>query len=103
MNNLNLVINRRREANLKLKAKKCNFFCKEGSFLGHIVSSKGIKTDPAKTKEVNDWKRLTKKFELRSFLGLVSYYRKYIKDFAKIAKCLHALTSKQKMGMDFKV
>lgn len=43
---------------------------------------------------MDDWKRTTNKAELRSFLGLVSYYRKYIKDFAKIAKCLHALTSK---------
>lgn len=49
LNNLYLVINRLSEANLKLKAKKCNFFCKEVSFLGNIVSSKGIKTDPAKT------------------------------------------------------
>lgn len=94
LNNLDLVINRLSEANLKLKAKKCNFFCKEVSFLGHIVSSKGIKTDPAKTKAVDDWKRPTNISELRSFLGLVSYYRKFIKDFAKIAKCLHALTSK---------
>lgn len=59
----------------------------------HIVSSKGIKTDEAKTKAVDDWKRPTNKSELRSFLELVSYYRKFIKDFAKIAKCLHSLTS----------
>lgn len=94
LNNLNLVINRLHEANLKLKAKKCNFFCKEVSFLGHIVSSKGIKTVPAKTKAVYDWTRPTNKSELRSFLGLVSYYRKFIKEFAKIAKYLHAFTSK---------
>lgn len=82
------------EANLKLKAKKSIFFCKEVSFLGHIVSLKGIKTDPAETKAVDDWKRPTKKSELRSFLGLVSYHRKLFKEFAKIAKCIHALTSK---------
>lgn len=94
LRNLSLVFDRLENANLKLKAKKCSFFKQEVTFLGHIVSREGVKTDPSKTKAVMDWKIPQSVRELRSFLGLVSYYRRFIKDFAKIAKCLHGLTSK---------
>ena len=59
-----------------------------------MVSENGITTDPNKTKAVEEWQTPRNVTELRSFLGLVSYYRRFIKDFAKIAKCLHELTSK---------
>ena len=94
LENLSLVFDRLERANLKLKAKKCSFFGKEVTFLGHVVSENGITTDPDKTKAVEEWQTPRNVTELRSFLGLVSYYRRFIKDFAKIAKCLHELTSK---------
>lgn len=94
LENLKKVLDRLDGANLRLKAKKCSFFKKEVSFLGYVVSETGIKTDPAKTESIEKIPTPNNVTELRSFLGLVSYYRKYIKDFASIAKCLHSLTSK---------
>lgn len=94
LRNLSLVFDRLENANLKLKAKKCSFFKQEVTFLGHIVSREGVKTDPSKTRAVMDWK-IQSVTELRSCLGLVSYYRRFIKDFAKIAKCLHGLTRQE--------
>lgn len=99
LRNLGLVFDRLNAANLKLKAKKCNFFRKEVTFLGHVISERGVKTDPSKTAAVENWKTPTNISELRCFLGLASYYRRFIKDFAKKAKCLHELTSKNKIWM----
>lgn len=96
LKNLETVFERLDSANLKLKAKKCKFFTKEVTFLGHIISEKEVKTDPDKTAAVANWKIPSNVSELRSFLGLASYYRRFIKDFAKIAKCLHELTSKNR-------
>lgn len=86
LNNLREVIERLREVNLKLKAKKCKFFQEEVTFLGHVVSENGVKTDPVKTRAVEEWKSPKNVSELKSFLGLVSYYQKCTKNFAEIAK-----------------
>ena len=80
-------------ANLKLKPRKCCFFQKSVAFLGHIVSEKGIQTSPEKVAAVKNWPVPTTRKRVRSFLGLVSYYRRYIKGFSTMAKPLTNLTS----------
>ena len=90
------VFGRLREAGLKLKPQKCRFLQKEVTYLGHVVSENGVSTDPSKVSKILDWPIPRNVSELRSFLGLASYYRRFIKDFAKTAVQLHRLTEKNK-------
>lgn len=82
-----------------MKAKKCCLFAKKVTYIGHVVSAEGVAADPAKTAAVKHWPVPTNVAEVRSFLGLCSYYRRFIKDFSSIAKWLHTLTEK---GAGFK-
>lgn len=92
------VFLRMRIANLKLNPKKCLLFRSEVPFLGHVVSRNGVKTDPSKTVAVAEWPVPANVKELRSFLGFCTYYRRFVRDFAKVAAPLHALT---KEGVSF--
>jgi len=92
---LDEVISRLSEAGLKLSPRKCHFFQSSVKFLGHIVSSEGIATDPDKTKVVTNWPTPSNVQQVRSFLGTCSYYRRFIDQFADIASPLHKLTLKQ--------
>ncbi|XP_033761504.1 uncharacterized protein LOC117343268 [Pecten maximus] len=94
LQNLELVFQRFRQANLKLKPKKCELFRKEIVYLGHIVSEEGIRCDPTKTSAFKEWNRPHSATEVRSFLGLVGYYRKFIDSFAHIANPLMKLLKK---------
>ncbi len=71
---------------------KCEFFQKEVSFLGHVISGKGVAVQAHKVKAVQEWPVLTKKKEVRQFLGLANYYRKFIPEFSEIARPLTDLT-----------
>ena len=79
-------------AGLKLKPSKCTFFRKIVKFLGHVVTADGVHTDPEKIQHVKEWPAPKTIKEVRSFLGLCSYYRKCIAGFAQIARPLHKLT-----------
>ena len=92
--NLVKVLDRLREAGLSLKPKKCRFARQEIEFLGHVVSAKGIATDPRKLEAVIDFPTPVDVKTLRSFLGLASYYRRFIPNFSKVAGALHTLTKK---------
>ena len=94
LDNLGLVFNRLREAGLKLKPSKCFVCQKQVKYLGHVVSPDGIATDMTKTEKVANWPIPTHRREVQQFLGLVSYYRRFIKSFATLAKPLYRLTEK---------
>ena len=64
---------------------------KEIKYLGHVVSNEGVSTDPDKIKAVTEWPQPTTVTEVRSFLGFVSYYRRFIPNFSKVAKPLNKL------------
>ena len=78
---------------LKLKPNKCEFFKTRITYLGHIVSSKGIETDLKKVKAVKNWTIPKTVTDVRSFLGFTNYYRRFIRRYAKVAKRLNTLVS----------
>ena len=94
LSNLQEVFQRLRAAKLKLSPQKCTLLQREVKFLGHIIGSAGVSTDPEKTRAVETWPTPTNLSELWSFLGLCSYYRRFMKGFADIARPLHQLTGK---------
>ena len=81
------------DAGLKLKPGKCEFFKKRIHYLGHIVSNKGIETDPRKIEAIVKWPGPPTVHEVRKFLGFTNYYRKFVYKYAQIARPLNKLIS----------
>ena len=79
------MLNRIRDANLKISPAKCSLFQRKITFLGHVVSAEGIQTDPAKVQAVEKYPVPTTLRQVRAFMGLVGFYRKFIFNFGVIA------------------
>ena len=92
---LERVLQRLADAGLKLKPSKCHLFQRETKYLGHIISQDGIKTDPSKIEVLQNWPVPENIKDVRRFLGFAGFYRRFIRDFAKIAKPLHELLKGQ--------
>ena len=94
LTHLKKVLLRFREANLKLKPSKCHFIRQSVEYLGYIITPEGLKPNPRLTMAVSKFPIPESVSQVRQFLGLTSYYRRFIKQFASIATPLHALTRK---------
>ncbi|GJY19279.1 putative reverse transcriptase domain-containing protein [Tanacetum coccineum] len=93
---LRIILELLKKEKLYAKFSKCDFWISTVQFLGHVIDSRGIHVDPAKIKAVKDWASPTTPTEIRQFLGLAGYYRRFIEGFLKIAKPLTELTQKNK-------
>ena len=91
---LQIVLNILKKKQLYAKFKKCEFWLEKVAFLGHVVSKDGISVDPSKVEAVSKWPQPTTVSEIRSFLGLAGYYRRFVEGFSKIASSLTNLTRK---------
>ena len=91
---LRVVLQRLRDHKLYAKFSKCEFWMDKVAFLGHVVSGEGLAVDPEKIRAVTEWKRPTTVTEIRSFLGLAGYYRRFVEGFSQLARPLTELLHK---------
>ncbi|GJW35915.1 putative reverse transcriptase domain-containing protein [Tanacetum coccineum] len=95
-NHLRIILELLKKEKLYAKFSKCDFWISIVQFLGHVIDSQGIHVDPAKIEAVKNWASPTTPTEVRQFLGLAGYYRRFINGFLKIADSLKELTQKNK-------
>ena len=92
---LRIVLQLLRNHQLYAKFSKCEFWLTEVRFLGHVVSASGVSMDLEKVEAVMSWERLKSVFEIRSFLGLAGYYKRFIEDFSQLTTPMTRLTRKE--------
>jgi hypothetical protein len=92
---LRIVLTRLRDHQLYANFSKCEFWLDKVHFLGHVLSAEGVAVDPGKVEDVLNWKPPTTVHEVRSFLGMVGYYRRFIPDFSRVAKPITTLLKNQ--------
>nr|GEX95685.1 putative reverse transcriptase domain-containing protein [Tanacetum cinerariifolium] len=98
LTHLKAILELLKKEKLYAKFSKCEFWTPEVQFLGHVIDSRGIHVDPAKIESIKDWASPKTPTEIRQFLGLAGYYRRFIEGFLKIAKSMTKLTQK---GINF--
>ena len=91
---LKRLFERLSRAGLKLKISKCRLLQREVAFLGHRVNAEGLSTDPVEVEAIREWPTCLR--DVRAFLGLCSYYRKFVPEFSETAAPLHLLTRKNR-------
>ena len=89
---LRLILELLRREQLYAKFSKCEFWIPKVQFLGHVIDREGVHVDPAKIEAIREWTAPTNPSEVRQFLGLAGYYRRFTEGFSKIAKSLTKLT-----------
>ena len=94
LSHVDQVLNRLQSAGLKLKARKCHFLRQQVEYLGHLITPRGLLPNPNKVRAVTDYPVPASVTQVRQFVGLTSYYRRFIRNFAKLAGPLHRLTQK---------
>ena len=103
LDNLGIVLHRCKKRNLVLNWEKCHFMVQEGIVLGHLISSRGLEVDRAKIATIQSLTPPTTVRGIRSFLGHAGFYRKFIKDFSKIARLLCKLLEKMRYSILMKL
>ncbi|GKE75434.1 hypothetical protein Tco_1537475, partial [Tanacetum coccineum] len=91
---LKIILELLKNERLYAKFSKCDFWLESVQFRGHVINNKGVHVDPAKIKAIKNWATPTTPTEMRQFLGLAGYYRRFIEGFSLISKPLTKLTQK---------